>query len=178
MLDSGDTASSVLGEPEKAPANGKVKVRLICPLYEVFETEADSVLLPGSEGDILILPERAPIFVYLRAGRMIIYNNGQKPISYFVSSGVCEVRRNLCPVLAWGVREDKVKPENIAKQLADSERALGALKSDMAKHEIMSRIDFFKTILNLLDYQPSESSDTSKKQKKESFNPYQLKTDK
>ena len=178
MLDSGDTASVSLGEPEKSPENGKVKVRLICPLYKVFETEADSVLLPGAEGDILILPERAPIFVYLKAGRMIIYNNGQKPISYFVSAGVCEVRRNLCPVLAWGVREDKVKPENIAKQLADSEMALGALKSDMAKHEIMSRIDFFKTILNLINYQPTENTDKSKTRKKDSFNPYQLKADK
>ena len=178
MLDSGDTASISLGEPEKAPTNGKVKVRLICPLYEVFETEADSVLLPGAEGDILILPERAPIFVYLKAGRMIIYNQGQKPISYFVSAGVSEVRRNLCPVLAWGVREDKVKPENIAKQLAESEMALGALKSDMARHEIITRIEFFKTILTLLNYQSTENMDKSKNRKKPSFNPYQLKADK
>lgn len=175
MLDSGDTASVSLGEPEKAPTNGKVKVRLICPLYEVVEMEADSVLLPGAEGDILILPERAPIFVYLKAGRMIIYNNGQKPISYFVSAGVCEVRRNLCPVLAWGVREDKVKPENILAQLAESEAALGALKSDMAKREIISRIDFFKTILDLLNYPIEDRIAFSKNPKKPSFNPYQLK---
>lgn len=175
MLDSGDTASVSLGEPEKAPTNGKVKVRLICPLYEVVEMEADSVLLPGSEGDILILPERAPIFVYLRAGRMIVYNNGQKPISYFVSAGVCEVRRNLCPVLAWGVREDKVKPENILAQLAESEAALGALKSDMAKREVISRIDFFKTILDLLNYPIEDKNAFLKNPKKPSFNPYQLK---
>ncbi|MBR6675628.1 MAG: F0F1 ATP synthase subunit epsilon [Alphaproteobacteria bacterium] len=178
MLDNGDTASISLGEPEKAPTNGKIKVRLICPLYEVFEMEADSVLLPGAEGDILILPERAPIFVYLKAGRMIIYNQGQKPISYFVSAGVSEVRRNLCPVLAWGVREDKVNPEKIAVQLAESEVALGALKSDMAKREIISRIDFFKTILRLMDYQPAETVDKPKSRKKPSFNPYQLKVDK
>lgn len=177
MLDSGDTASLSLGEPEKAPTNGKVKVRLICPLYEVFETEADSVLLPGVNGEILILPERAPIFVYLKAGRMIIYNKGQKPISYFVSAGVCEVRRNLCPVLAWGVQEDKVKPENIAKQLAESEAALGALTSDMARHEIITRIEFFKTILDLTHYQPF-TADKPKNRKKSSFNPYQLKVDK
>ena len=175
MLDSGDTASIALGEPEKAPTNGKVKVRLICPLYEVFETEADGVLLPGAEGDILILPERAPIFVYLKAGRMIIYNNGQEPISYFVSAGVCEVRRNLCPVLAWGVREDKVKPEKIAMQLAESEAALGGLTSEMAKQEVITRVDFFKTILTLLNYQVDLNAMDKKKEK---FNPYQLKIDK
>ena len=179
MLDSGDTAS-VFDSPEAEPIKGKVKVRLICPLYEVVTVEADKVLLPASTGDILILPERAPIFLHLKAGRMIIYNKGEQPVSYFVSSGVCEVRRNLCPVLAWGVREDKVKPENIAKQLAESERALGAVSSKMAKHEVVARIEFFRTILRLLNYQPVDvKPDASAKGKNRTkFNPYQLKADK
>lgn len=180
MLDSGDTASVSLGEPEKAPENGKIKVRLICPLFEIMTVEADKVLLPGAAGDILILPERAPIFVHLKAGRMIIYNEGQAPISYFVSAGICEVRRNLCPVLAWGIREDKVKPEKIAAQLAESEAVLGALNSEMAKHEVVARIELFKTILTLLDYNPETMPAKVKPQnrKKQSFNPYQLKEDK
>lgn len=50
MLDNGDTASISLGEPEKAPTNGKIKVRLICPLFEVFETEADMFCCQGLRG--------------------------------------------------------------------------------------------------------------------------------
>ena len=102
---------------EKSPENGKIRVRLICPLYKVAEMEADSVLLPAEEGDILLLPERAPIFFNLKPGRMIVYNEGEKPISFLVSGGICEFRRNLCPVLAWGGYEDKIDASKIAKQL-------------------------------------------------------------
>jgi hypothetical protein len=60
-------------------------------------------------------------------------------------------------------------------QLAESEAALGALKSDMAKREVISRIDFFKTILDLLDYPVEDKNAFLKNPKKPSFNPYQLK---
>ena len=95
--------------PEEAPKNGKIRVKLISPLKEVFSMEADKVLLPAVDGDILILPDRAPIFISLKAGRMVIYNKGEENINYLISAGICEVRRNLCPVLAWGVQEDKYK---------------------------------------------------------------------
>lgn len=175
MLD-GDVTSP-FGAPEEAPKNGKIKVRLICPLYEVATMEADKVLLPAAAGDILILPERAPIFIYLRAGRMVVYNQGEKPVSYFVSSGICEVRRNLCPVLAWGIPETKVDVKMIAAQLAESKKVLGAVSSVMAKHEVIARIEFFEAILKLLNYKPEEIV-TPKSKDKVKFNPYQLKAGK
>lgn len=172
MLEEQDV-NSPFGKPEESPQKGKVKVRLICPLYEVMAMEADKVLLPAVDGDILILPERAPIFIALRAGRMVIYNEGEKPVNYLISSGICEVRRNLCPVLAWGGREDKIDPEVIAAQLADAEKSIGEISSDLRKHEVASRIVFFKKVLEELHYQPA--GDMKKTKGRGSFNPYQLK---
>lgn len=140
--------------PEEAPPKGKIRVKLICPLFEVANIEADSVLLPASEGDILILPDRAPIFLTLTAGRMIVYNKGEKPVSFLVSSGICEIRRNLCPVLAWGGYEDKIDAEKIAQQLKKAEEALSGYNTDLGKAEAASRIDFFKKVLEELHYQP------------------------
>lgn len=139
---------------EEAPKNGKVRVKLICPLFPVATMEADSVLLPAVDGDILILPERAPIFFNLTAGRMIVYNKGQKPISFLVSSGICEVRRNLCPVLAWGNYEDKIDVEAVARQLAKAENVFDSYRSGLGKTEAASRIDFFKKVLEELHYNP------------------------
>ena len=56
--------------PEESPKNGKIRVKLITPLFEATIIEADKVLLPALDGDILILPERAPIFFSIRPGRM------------------------------------------------------------------------------------------------------------
>lgn len=135
--------------PEEAPKNGKIRVRLISPLKEVFSMEADKVLLPAVDGDILILPDRAPIFISLKAGRMVIYNQGQENVNYLISSGICEVRRNLCPVLAWGVDESKMHLDRIKEELAKARGICKDNSSYMQKKEVSTRVDFFKRILEL-----------------------------
>lgn len=153
-------AQSRLPMPEKAPPKGKIRVKLICPLYEIAVLEADSVLLPAVDGDILILPERAPIFFNLTAGRMIVYNKGQKPVSFFVSGGICEVRRNLCPVLAWGVEEEKIDVAKIEAQLQNAQNALKDYQNDLGKTEVASRIDFYQKILEALRDKPKTAAAT------------------
>ncbi len=150
--------------PEEAPKNGKIRVKLITPLFEATVIEADKVLLPALDGDILILPDRAPIFFSLRPGRMIVYNQGEEPVSFLISSGVCEVRRNLCPVMAWGGREDKINPIKIKEQLDAALKALPASDS-IAKTEALSRINFFNMVLKELNFK-EENSKTTKGQKK------------
>lgn len=139
---------------EPGPSSGKIKVKLICPLFEVVTMEADKVLLPAQNGDFLILPERAPIFISLKAGRMIIYNEGKEPLSYLISRGICEVRRNLCPVLAWGGKEDKIDPRIIAGHLKEAESMMKGVVSSLEKHEVAARIEFFKNVLNEMKYIP------------------------
>ena len=139
--------------PEDPPQKGKIRVKLISPMREVFSMEVDKVLLPAVDGDILILPDRAPIFMLLKAGRMVIYNAGQKPLSYMISMGICEVRRDLCPVLAWGVKEEDVDPEKIAIQLYEAEKLLPTTYSSNKLKELTGRIDFYKTTLKTLSYE-------------------------
>lgn len=135
--------------PEEAPKNGKIRVKLISPLKEVFSMEADKVLLPAVDGDILILPDRAPIFISLKAGRMVIYNQGQENINYLISAGICEVRRNLCPVLAWGVEESKLQIDHVKKELSRARVICKDNASYMQKKEVSTRVDYFKRILEL-----------------------------
>lgn len=141
--------------PEQAPVSGKIKVKLICPLFPITETEADKVLLPAEGGDILILPDRAPIFLALRPGRMLIYRDNAVE-SYLISSGVCEFRRNLCPVLAWGGAEDKIDPHQIALQLSLANEAIGTAHSFLSRTEIAARIEFFKMILQEKKYRAAD----------------------
>ena len=88
MLNQEVAQTNAQNKPEPSPANGKIRVKLITPLFESHIVEADSVLLPALDGDILILPDRAPIFFSLRPGRMIVYNNGEEPIKFLISSSL------------------------------------------------------------------------------------------
>lgn len=164
MLDKTVLMSGNQNQPEPSPKNGKIRVKLITPLFESYIVEADSVLLPALDGDILILPNRAPIFLSLKAGRMIVYNKGEEPIHFLVSSGVCEVRRNLCPVMAWGGRLDKINPERIEQQLKVALRSLPTTHS-LAKSEALSRIEFLEMVLKELNYHSTETQTLSKKTK-------------
>lgn len=142
---------SVFGEPEVSPLNNKIKVKIISPSYPVAELAADRVLLPSVNGDIMILPDRAPIILTLRPGRLVVYNNDQKePITFLVSKGVAEIRRNLCPVLAWAGQEITMKAERIRERLENTQKMLAEAKSDLERTELSELIDFFKFVLKEL----------------------------
>ena len=80
---------------------------------------------------------------------MVIYNKGEENINYLISAGICEVRRNLCPVLAWGVQEDKIQIDHVKKELSKARVICKDNSSYMQKKEVSTRVDFFKRILQL-----------------------------
>ena len=101
---------------EAGPQKGKIKFKIISPLAPVVETEVDKVLLPLASGPALILPRHAPLLSAVKVGKIIITNNAQEE-TYFVSSGIAEIRRDICAVCAWGIKESDVKPDEIRQRL-------------------------------------------------------------
>lgn len=144
MLD--DQNNPIETGPEPTPPAGKVRVKLVSPLQPVIEMEVDKVLIPASKGDILILPERAPIIFTLRAGKLITFN-GKEQKTFYVSKGVCEVRRNICPVLAWTVAEGGMTRTEIQERLKVTQHNLERAATSDNKKEIMDRIDFLNFML-------------------------------
>ena len=78
--------------------------------------EVDKVLLPLASGPTLILPRHAPLLAALKIGKVITTING-KETSYFISSGLAEVRRDICALCAWGIAEKDVNPTEIQSRL-------------------------------------------------------------
>ena len=68
--------------------------------YEIFSTQiVAAVQLPAVNGDITILPDRAPTMLLLRNGLIRILDNQLKVVeSYFVKGGVADVARDRCAV--------------------------------------------------------------------------------
>ena len=101
---------------EMGPSKGKIKFKIISPLALVEETEVDKVLLPLSVGETLILPRHAPFFSSVKGGKIVTTNAGKEEV-YFVSSGIAEIRRDICAVCAWGIAEKDIKPDEIRTRL-------------------------------------------------------------
>ena len=132
---------------EQGPTKGKIKFKIISPLSLVVETEVDKVLLPLSSGPTLILPRHAPLLAALKCGKVITTTLGEDT-TYFISSGIAEVRRDICALCAWGIKESDVKPDEIQSRLNTLKSH--PTHSSMEKQITEDLIHFLENILSLL----------------------------
>lgn len=107
----------------------KVSFRLVMPEREVLATEADMVVVPGSEGDFGVLHGHAPLISTVRPGVLEVLQGNKVEQRFIVVGGFAEVTPERCTVLAdEAVPFDEVTPE----QLAERERAAVRDLSDAA----------------------------------------------
>ena len=65
----------------------------------VFEGDADIVTLPGTDGDMGILPHHSPLLTTLRFGFVTIRSKDKEEV-FAVAGGVAEVQPDLVTILA------------------------------------------------------------------------------
>jgi F-type H+-transporting ATPase subunit epsilon len=64
---------------------------LVSPDKQVFSGPAESVLVPGAEGDFLVLAEHAPVMSSIRPGVLDIADPAGKHTRVFVRGGFADV---------------------------------------------------------------------------------------
>ena len=98
----------------------KVVFRLVMPERELLATEADMVVVPGSEGDFGVLPGHAPLISTVRPGVLEVFQGNKAEQRFLVAGGFAEVTPQRCTVLA----DEAIPFEDVtAEQLAERERA-------------------------------------------------------
>jgi F-type H+-transporting ATPase subunit epsilon len=121
-------------------------VEVVTAERELYNGEADSLIAPGSEGELGILPRHAALLTTLKAGEMLIKLGGAEE-PFFVSGGFLEVSDNKVTVLAESAelaeeidqaRAEAARrraQEHLAQAQSDVERAdlLGALERAVAR---------------------------------------------
>ena len=73
---------------------------LVSPAKLLFSGEVESVVIPGSEGEMTILPQHAPILTSLRPGVVVVSKVGAAAERIFVRGGFAEVNAKGLTVLA------------------------------------------------------------------------------
>lgn len=79
-------------------ADDTVKFELVSPERMLASVDADSVTVPGMDGDLTAMPNHAPFLTTLRPGHVVV--RGQDEARYFVSGGFAEIYDNTVTVLA------------------------------------------------------------------------------
>jgi F-type H+-transporting ATPase subunit epsilon len=86
----------------------------------VFEGDADIVVLPGTDGEMGILPHHAPLLTTLKIGIIKVRSGGKEEI-FTVAGGVAEIQPDLVTVLADAA--ENVDEINVARAEAARKRA-------------------------------------------------------
>lgn len=99
----------------------------------MYQGDADMVILPGSAGELGVLPHHAPVLTTLKLGVVRVRRAGTDQV-FAVSGGVAEVQPEVVTVLAdaaENVEEIDVKRAEFARKRAEEALAKGpALESD------------------------------------------------
>lgn len=101
----------------------RLKLEIVTPHRKVIETDADSVTLPGTEGEMTILPEHIPLLTTLDTG-IVSYELEKQSQALVVHWGYAQVSADRVTVLAeLAERADEIDVER-AKQAEKKAREI------------------------------------------------------
>ncbi len=90
----------------------------------VYEGDVDIVVLPGSDGEMGILPHHSPVLTTLKFGLIKIRTNNEEHV-FTVAGGVAEIQPTIVTVLADAA--ENVKEIDVARAETARQRAAEAL---------------------------------------------------
>jgi len=122
----------------------------VSPENVLFSGEVDQVDLPGSEGDMGILPGHAPLVTTLRPGVVTIIRDGQRePV--VVIGGFAEVGPAGLTVLAdRAVARADFDLESLAGDIRDAEEDVADCKDDDQRDKLARHLDQLRTLQSAL----------------------------
>ena len=104
----------------------KLHFSLVSPEAELFSGEADSVLVPGTEGLFEVQAGHSPLMSTLSPGMLVVRDGGTERKIY-VRGGFADVSASGLTVLAESaVAEDQLRGETLTGQRAEADRVLAA----------------------------------------------------
>ena len=126
----------------------KLILSIVTPEKQLVSEEVDQVNVPGTEGDLGILHDHAPILTLLRSGKLSYEKEGETVV-LVVSGGYLEVTDNRVTVLAeTGEFLHEIDRERAERAQAEAEKRLGEI--DISEEEyIETQKKLFRAIARL-----------------------------
>ena len=94
---------------------------LVSPENLIFNDDVGTIIIPGKDGDLGVLPGHSQVMSSLRPGRVMVYSEDKNLVkSFFVSGGFAEINPEKCIVLAESVVElNSLEKSSIEKEIEE-----------------------------------------------------------
>jgi F-type H+-transporting ATPase subunit epsilon len=123
---------------------------LVSPDKLQFRGLAESVLVPGSEGDFVVLKDHAPVMASLRPGVVAIEEAAGKETRFFVRGGFADVSPGGLILLAeTAIPAQDLDAEKIAQEIKNAEEDV-ADAPDEKKQGAQDRLDRLRELKDSL----------------------------
>jgi F-type H+-transporting ATPase subunit epsilon len=120
---------------------------LVSPARLLFSGDVESVVLPGTEGEMTILPMHAPVLSTLRPGFVTIVKSGSETDRIFVRGGFAEVNAHGLTLLAeTAIPMSELDAGAIAGQIKNAEEDVADAKDDEARRKAQENVDHLRLL--------------------------------
>ena len=120
---------------------------LVSPARLLFSGDVESVVIPGTEGEMGIFPGHAPVLSTLKPGVVTVHKDGGATDRIFVKGGVVEVNAQGLTLLAEvAIPVAELNAETLGKQIKDAEEDLADAKNDEARRKASENLEHLKAI--------------------------------
>ncbi len=124
---------------------------LVSPARLLFSGAVASVQIPGSEGEMTILANHAPVLSTLKPGVVTVTKDGGTTEKIFVRGGFAEVNASGLTVLAeTAIPLADLDGAAIAQQIKNAEEDVADAKSDSARAKAAETLDHLRSLQAVL----------------------------
>jgi len=124
---------------------------LVSPARLLYSGDVASVILPGTEGEMTILPQHAPLLATLKPGVVTVTRDGGSSERIFVRGGFAEVNPQGLTVLAeTAIPVADLDVAALAAQIKDAEEDAADAKDDEARRKAQENVEHLKALQGAL----------------------------
>ncbi len=130
----------------------KLHFELVSPERLIASADVDMVTVPGSEGDFGVLEGHAPFISTLRAGILVVNDNGSDTNRVFVRGGFADVTPRGLTVLAEEAEPlSEIDRDGLNQKIRDAQEDVNDAKDEAGKAEAQARLDALTEKAEVLD---------------------------
>ena len=124
---------------------------LVSPERLLFSGDVVEVDIPGTEGDMGILPGHAPVLSTLRPGVVVVTKDGGQKERIFVRGGFAEVNPKGLTVLAEvAVPVAELNAERLAQEVKDAQEDVSDAQDDETRRRAQEILDHLQALQSAL----------------------------
>jgi F-type H+-transporting ATPase subunit epsilon len=124
---------------------------LVSPARLLYSGDVASVILPGSEGEMTILPQHAPLLATLKPGVVTVTKDGGSSERIFVRGGFAEVNPQGLTVLAeTAIPVADLDVAALAAQIKDAEEDAADAQDDESRRKALENVEHLKALQGAL----------------------------